>query len=121
MPISVRSVAYAARAGARTGSTPGVRIHNSNCGGPVLVALRSSARARLPGNEVECDAVLGTEHRRNVGNRLVLGSVLHHMHADRTGGQYAGVFFAPRVRGALPRGDRQGRERAALVVPRIAS
>ena len=48
-------------------------------------------RARLPGNEVECEPVLRTEHRRNVGDGLVLGSVLDHVHADRAGGQYAAV------------------------------
>jgi hypothetical protein len=41
-PISVRSVAYAVSAGARSPSTTGVRIHTSNRAGPAAKALRSS-------------------------------------------------------------------------------
>ncbi|MDT7766295.1 MAG: hypothetical protein QOC63_5715 [Mycobacterium sp.] len=66
VPMSVRAVAYAASAGASSGATAGVRIQTSNCGGPVVVALRSTAArvshgirssddpSALPGRDGDC-------------------------------------------------------------------
>ena len=81
-----------------------MRIQTSNCGGPVVVALRSTA-VRVPG--VEREAMLGAEDGGHLVDRLMLGAVLCCVHADRRGRHHPA---------ALPGSDRHRGEGSTLVV-----
>jgi hypothetical protein len=82
-----------------------VRIQTSNCGGPVVVALRSTAA--LVSHGIEREAMLGAEDGGHLVDRLMLGTVLWCVHADRRGSHHPA---------ALPGSDRDRGEGSTLVV-----
>ena len=101
--MSVRSVAYAASGGASSPTTGGVRIHNSNRGGPAVSALKVVGTAGFPRNQVEFDPMCLVQQRRNRLAFLVFGAVFDDVHADRTTGQHRmGLLGSDGQRGKRP-------------------